>query len=194
MTYPAEQFACKPEERMMKLRLAAALGLAMFCTALGSEALAQTGAVPAKNQRATPKAEKGAKQGKMVSELKLTGEEEKLVRGSKAAIIVTGMSGAYFDRHFSLVRVVNTQGSRQVVWKYSLGEYETTLNDIVGFYTAGGVRTDIHSITGTLARPLTSGRRSHAARRKNYAECIGSYTGPPSFTSVSPPTARPAST
>lgn len=178
MTYPAEKCACKSEERMIKLRLVVALGLALLCTASESQARAQTGAVPAKTRGAAPKAERAGKRGKMVSELKLTGEEEKLVRGSKAAIIVTGMSGAYFDEHFSLVRVVNIPGSRQVVWKYSLGEYETNLTDVVGFYTTGGVRVDTHSITGTLG--LTSDIRKTIPllrAEKLMRECIGSYAG-----------------
>ncbi|MBA3241062.1 MAG: hypothetical protein H0T60_07520 [Acidobacteria bacterium] len=162
----------------MKLRLVAALALALFCTASGSEALAQTNAVPAKTGGAAQKAEKGGKRGKMGSELKLTGEEEKLMRGSKAAIIVTGMSVTYFDEHFSLVRVVNTQGSRQVVWKYSLGEYETTLTDIVGFYTSGGARVDTHSITGTLGSTSDIRKTIPMPRaEKIMRECIGGYAG-----------------
>ncbi|MBC7929828.1 MAG: hypothetical protein H7Z38_04595 [Rubrivivax sp.] len=65
----------------------------------------------------------------MVGKLKLTGEEEKLVRGSKQAILSTGVSEVYFNEHFRLVQVVNKSGSRQIVWKYSLGEYETTLTE-----------------------------------------------------------------
>jgi hypothetical protein len=114
----------------------------------------------------------------MAGELKLNGEEERLALGSKAAIVVTGLSEAYFDAHFRLVRVVNTQGSRQVVWKYSLGEYETTLTDIVGFYTAGGARVDTHSITGTLGSTYEIRETIPMLRAaKAMRECIGRYAG-----------------
>jgi hypothetical protein len=163
---------------MTKLRLITAVGLAMFYTASGSEAFAQAVAASAHTRRAAQAAEEGGKRGKMAGELKLTGEEERLARGSKAAIIATGLSAAYFDEHFRLVQVINTQGSRHVVWKYSLGEYETTLTDIVGFYTAGGVRTDTHSITGTLGSTYEIRETIPMLRAEKIMRgCIGRYGG-----------------
>jgi hypothetical protein len=178
MTYPSERIVCKPEERMTKLKLVAALGIAIFCTAPGSEAFAQTNAAPVKTSSAARTAEQEGKRVKMLAEFKLNAEEEKLVRGSKAAIIGTGMSAEHFDAHFRLVRVVNTQGSRQVVWKYSLGEYETIITDIVGFYTAGGERVDTHSITGTLGATYDIRETIPMQRaEKLMRECLGTYTG-----------------
>jgi hypothetical protein len=177
VTYRAERIVRKPEVRMTKLRLIAALGLAVCCAAASLPAAAQQTATPAQTRRAARTAE-GGKREKMSGELKLNAEEEKLVLGSKAAIVITGLSEAYFDAHFRLVRVVNTQGSRQVVWKYSLGEYETTLTDIVGFYTAGGVRVDTHSITGTLGSTYEIRETIPMLRAaKAMRDCIGRYAG-----------------
>jgi len=114
----------------------------------------------------------------MNGELKLTREEEQLVRGSRAAIVATGLSESYFDEHFRLLQVVNTPGGRQVVWKFSLGEYETSLHDIIGFYTAGGLRTDTHSITGTLGATYEIRETIPMPRAaKLMRKCIGRYAG-----------------
>ena len=45
----------------------------------------------------------------------LTQAERALVAGSRQAITVTGISEAYFDRHISLMKVVNQPGDRRVV-------------------------------------------------------------------------------
>jgi hypothetical protein len=84
-------------------------------------------------------------------ELKLTDEEARMVQGSRAAIIDAGFSAGYFDAHFSLSRVVNASNDRRVLWRYSLGEYNTVVNDTLGSYTdAKGRRIDTHSARTTL--------------------------------------------
>jgi hypothetical protein len=161
---------------MTNMRLAAALTLAVLCATAAGGANAQTNVSPANTQRAATAGEAGGRK-EPVSELKLTVEEERLVRGSKAAVVATGLSGAYFDEHFRLVQVVNRAGNRQVIWKYSLGEYETTLSDIVGFYTAGGARVDTHSIAGTLGTTYEIRETIPRPRAENLMrECLGSYT------------------
>ncbi|HEX8354273.1 MAG TPA: hypothetical protein VF611_15295, partial [Pyrinomonadaceae bacterium] len=79
-----------------------------------------------------------------------TASEKSLAEGSREAIIKTGTSGAYFDRHFRLARVFDRPGDRRVVWTFSVGGYEATVSDSVGFYTEGGRRFDTHSVAGTL--------------------------------------------
>lgn len=163
---------------MKKLRLVAALCLAVFCTPSGSEVLAQTAAVPASTPPAAQTAGEGVKRAKMDGELKLTREEEQLVRGSRAAVVATGLSERYFDEHFRLLQVVNSRAGRRVVWKFSLGEYETSLHDIIGFYTAGGLRTDTHSITGTLGATYEIRETIPITRAaKLMRKCIGRYEG-----------------
>lgn len=159
-------------------RLIAALILAVFYTMSGGAALAQTKSAPAKNRLATRAGDEGGSRKEMLSESKLTAEQEKLVRGSKEAILATGLSEPYFNEHFRLVQVVNKQGNRQVVWKFSLGDYETTLNDIVGYYAAEGGRTDTHSITGALGSTYEIRKTIPKLRaEKIMRECIGRYTG-----------------
>jgi len=160
---------------MTRIRVAAALAVLVLCAAAAGGAHAQGEAAPAKGQRATTAGEAHGRK-EPVSGLKLSDDEERLVRSSKAAVVATGLSGAYFDEHFRLVKVVNQPGNRQVIWKYSLGEYETTLNDVVGFYTAGGGRVDTHSLAGTLGstydiRETIPRRRAEKIMR----ECIGRY-------------------
>lgn len=101
-----------------------------------------------------------------------------LAAASKKAILETGISEAYFDRHFRLARVVAEEGDRRVEWKFSVDGYEVLLVDDVGYHTteAGG-RVDVHSIKSELfsARDITRTipRRRAAAALKS---CIGKYT------------------
>lgn len=106
----------------------------------------------------------------------LTAGERALVAGSRAAIIGTGLSAAFFDRHFRVARVIDRPGDRRVVWLMSVGGYEATVNDSVGYYTEGGRRVDTHSVAATLSetsditRTLTRARAERLMRR-----CIGRY-------------------
>lgn len=162
---------------MAKIRLAAALTLAVFCATAAHGVNAQTDVPPSNARRAAAAGDAGGRK-EPVSVSKLTAGEERLVGGSKAAILATGLSGAYFDEHFRLVQVIDRAGNRQVVWKYSVGEYETTLNDVVGFYTAGGARVNTHSIKGTLGTTYEIRRTIPRPRAEQLMrECLGNYTG-----------------
>jgi hypothetical protein len=109
----------------------------------------------------------------------LSDSERALVRGSREAILKTGVTPAYFDRHFRVARVVAAPGDRRVVWTFRVGGYEATVGDAVGFYTEGGRRLDAHSVAATLGstyditRTITR-RRAEAVMRR----CIGSFTEP----------------
>jgi hypothetical protein len=109
----------------------------------------------------------------------LNASEKSLAEGSREAIIKTGISEAYFDRHFRLARVVDRPGDRRVVWRFSVGGHEATVSDSVGFYTEGGRRFDTHSVAGTLnstsdlARTIPRPRAEQLMRR-----CIGRFTNP----------------
>lgn len=103
-----------------------------------------------------------------------TASERALVQGSREAVIKTGISADFFDRHFRLARVVDRPGDRRVVWLLSVGGYEATVNDSVGYYTEGARRVDTHSVAATLpqtsdiTRTITR-RRAEAAMRR----CLG---------------------
>ncbi|HEX8688048.1 MAG TPA: hypothetical protein VF654_16170, partial [Pyrinomonadaceae bacterium] len=109
----------------------------------------------------------------------LTAAEKSLVEGSRAAVIATGITAEYFDRHFRVERVVDRAGDRRVVWRFSVGGYEATVSDSIGFYTEGGRRFDTHSVAGTLnttsdlTRAIPRARAERIMRR-----CIGAYTSP----------------
>jgi hypothetical protein len=112
-------------------------------------------------------------------DMKLTDEESRMAQGSRAAIIAAGFSEAYFDAHFSLSRVVNSQNDRRVIWRYSLGEYSTVVSDSLGFYAdEKGRRIDTHSARTTLhsahdvLRVITKRRAERIMR-----SCIGAFTG-----------------
>ena len=106
----------------------------------------------------------------------LTASERALVAGSREAIIKTGVSPAFFDRHFRVARVVDGAGDRRVVWRLSVGGHEATVNDSVGFYTEGARRVDTHSVAATLSetsditRTITRRRAELLMRR-----CIGRF-------------------
>lgn len=109
---------------------------------------------------------------------KMTLKEYLLAQSSKAAIIGTGISEAYFDEHFKLESVVDKTSDRRVVWKYSIGEYEVMLNDAVGFYTdEKGQRINLHAIRNTLssARDITSTIPKKRAEQL-MQQCLGKYT------------------
>ena len=109
----------------------------------------------------------------------LTDSEKSLVEGSREAIIKTGTSAAYFDRHFRVERVFDRPGDRRVVWRFSVGGHEALVTDSVGFYTEGGRRLDTHSVAGTLnktgdiTRTITRARAERIMRR-----CIGRFDNP----------------
>jgi len=107
---------------------------------------------------------------------KLNQAERELVAGSREAIVRSGMSSAYFDRHFTVVQVVSRAGDRRVVWSFSINEYATTVTDVLGYYTANGKRIDTHSVTTTL-RATSDIIRTISRRRANQImqQCIGTH-------------------
>lgn len=103
--------------------------------------------------------------------------ERALVAGSRAAIVRTGISAGYFDRHFTLVKVSNQPGDRRVVWKFSVNEYSTIVSDVLGYYTANGKRIDTHSVTTTLGATSEIKRTiSRKTANRIIQRCIGSFT------------------
>ena len=109
----------------------------------------------------------------------LTASERALVAGSREAIIKTGISAAFFDGHFRVARVLDRPGDRRVVWRLSVGGYEATVNDSIGYYAEGARRVDTHSVasaipaTSDITRTLTRHRAELLMRR-----CIGRFTNP----------------
>lgn len=113
------------------------------------------------------------------AQVKLNEADRALVTGSRNAIVRTGTSEAYFDRHYTLVKVVNQPGDRRVVWKLSVNEYATNVVDVLGYYTANGKRVDTHSVNTTLRR--TSDIKDTISRRKAnqiMQRCIGTFRNP----------------
>jgi hypothetical protein len=110
---------------------------------------------------------------------KLTESERAIATASRQAIIATGISESYFDRHFTLVKVVNQPGDRRAVWKFSLNGYETNISDVMGFYTKDGKRVDTHSVTSTL-RHMSEIQKTISRRAANRVmrQCIGSFAHP----------------
>ena len=102
-----------------------------------------------------------------------------MAAGSRRAIIATGISEKYFDRHFTIVKVVNQSGDRRVVWKFSVNGYETNVSDVLGFYTKDGKRVDTHSITSSLRRTTEIEKTiSRSAANRIMRQCIGAFTHP----------------
>lgn len=104
--------------------------------------------------------------------------EKELVKGSRESIIEMGVSESYFKSHFRLVKVFDRPGDERVVWKLSVGAYEATVNDAIGFYTdTNGKRVYSHSIKSILGKirdinKTISKARSAALMRA----CVGRYT------------------
>ena len=137
-------------------------------------------AAAAFGQSAAPQAAGAAGRGKAAEvEMRLTPEEERMVRDSKAEIIATGFSEAYFDAHFEPVRVMNTPGDRRVTWRFRVGGHETLVHDSLGFYTnAAGRRFDTHTVSATLGRTHDILRTISLARaRRVMRACIGEFEG-----------------
>ena len=109
----------------------------------------------------------------------LNASEKALVAGSREAIIKTGLTAAYFDKHFRVARVIDRTGDRRVVWRLSVGGYEATVNDSIGYYTEGARRVDTHSVasaiptTSDITRTITRRRAELLMRR-----CIGRFINP----------------
>lgn len=144
-------------------------------------AAAVCGGAPSKVSAQTSPARAVAGAGEMKGRgeaSKLSPEEERLVRDSKAAIIETGFSERYFDAHFKPVKVHNSPGDRRVVWRFRLDGYEVIINDSIGFYTdARGRRVDSHMVGAALGRTRDIRRAiSFPRAQRAMKACIGDYS------------------
>ncbi len=105
-------------------------------------------------------------------------EADSLVENSKRAIIETGISESYFDKHFRLIKAVNEPADRRVEWSYSVNEYEAQLVDAIGFHTTGGIRTYIHGIKNQLYSTHEIVKTLPRTRaRRILSSCIGAFEG-----------------
>lgn len=105
-------------------------------------------------------------------------EADSLVEGSKRAIIETGISESYFDKHFKLIKAVNEPADRRVEWAYSVNEYEAQLVDAIGFHTTGGKRTYVHGIKNQLYSTHEIVKTlSRERARRILRTCIGEFEG-----------------
>ena len=145
----------------------------------GSSTLAQTPAsAPSGSQpQTTGRAEKAAATQSAAGEQTFSKADQDLAARSKKAIIETGITESYFNKHFRLTKVVDEAGDRRVEWKYSINEYETSLIDDIGYYTTPtNERVDVHSIKNELFSAYDINRtipRSKAdAALKS---CLGEY-------------------
>lgn len=103
-------------------------------------------------------------------------ERNELIKGSRKAIINSGFSEPYFDRHFKLIDAFNKPGDQRVVWLYSLGEYETRVTDSIGYNTVGGKRTYVHSITSVLGATRDVPKTISKERARTLmSSCIGKF-------------------
>lgn len=119
----------------------------------GSSTLAQKKtAVPTGSQpQSTGQAEKAAATQSAAGEQTFSKADRDLAAKSKKAIIETGISESYFNKHFRLTKVVDEAGDRRVEWRYTINEYETSLVDDIGYYTTQtNERVDVHSIKNEL--------------------------------------------
>ncbi|HKY30174.1 MAG TPA: hypothetical protein VJM12_19750 [Pyrinomonadaceae bacterium] len=108
----------------------------------------------------------------------LSESQKILMEGSKKAILQTGMSEAYFDRHFRLVEVIDKPADRRVVWKFLINGYEATINDSIGYYTESGKRIDVHSVQNVLMVTSDIKRTISRARALRILRaCLGKFTG-----------------
>lgn len=115
----------------------------------------------------------------VASQEKLTPAEELLVQGSKEAILATGISDAYFQTHFKLLKVVNQTADQRVTWQFSVNEHNVIINDSIGFYTAGTKRIATHSVAKALGQTTEIQRTLTRARAlKLLQSCIGNFENP----------------
>jgi hypothetical protein len=109
----------------------------------------------------------------------LSDSQKSLAEGSKKALLKTGMSETYFNKHFRLVEVFDKPGDRRVVWKFLINGYEATINDSIGHYTEGGKQIYIHSVANTLSSTTDIERTIPRARAlRIMRSCLGKFTDP----------------
>ena len=111
--------------------------------------------------------------------VELTPAQKSLVEGSRKAIIQTGISDAYFTKHFKLFRVVDNESDRRVTWEFKVNEHQTMVTDAIGYRSEGNQRIAIHSVANSLGKTLEVHRTlSRAAAHKRLRSCIGAFENP----------------
>ena len=145
--------------RVTLLALAVLYG-AVFVTAASQTATAPWLRVAAMETSLNPSLSPGSGPGYLASSASwvVQAGADSLVEKSKRAIIETGISEPYFDKHFKLLKTVNDPADRRVEWLYSVNEYKAQLVDAIGFQSTGGKRAYIHGIKNQLYSPATSSR------------------------------------
>lgn len=109
----------------------------------------------------------------------LTPAQKELVEGSRKAIIQTGISDAYFTKHFKLFRVVNSKSDRRVMWEFKVNEHQTMVTDAIGYRSEGNRRIAIHSVANSLGKTFEIYRTlSRASALKRMRACMGSFENP----------------
>lgn len=111
--------------------------------------------------------------------LTLSQEQKLLVEASRRAILRTGITAPYFDKHFSVQQVVNKTGDRRVVWKFSVNEHESIIVDSIGYYTEAGKRINTHGVESLLVSTSDITQTISKARAlKIMKSCIGPFSNP----------------
>jgi hypothetical protein len=109
----------------------------------------------------------------------LTASEQMLVDSSKKAIISTGITEDYFNSHFKVLHVFNEPADRRVSWLFTINEYQTVVNDSIGFYTEGKQQSYVHSVSTTLGRTVNIYKTLTLAKASQIMKsCIGPFTDP----------------
>jgi hypothetical protein len=109
----------------------------------------------------------------LVFQAQQTGELE---QGSRQAIIETGFSEAYFDKHFRISATFDRPGDTRVVWRFSLNRYEVVVTDAIGFYIQSQKRVYVHSVKNTLGATRDISRTISKARAEALMKaCLGRY-------------------
>lgn len=169
----------------MKLRTVPSLALAGLlgvncCLIAGTRAVSRAGLDETSKSRVSlgGLTSRPLAQGNTEDHFGTSVEADSLVENSKRAIIETGISESYFEKHFKLIKAVNEPADRRVEWSYSVNEYEAQLVDAIGFHTTGGKHTYVHGIKNqlystheivkTLPRPRA---------RRILRSCIGEFEG-----------------
>ncbi len=103
-------------------------------------------------------------------------ESSELERSSRRAIIETGFSEAYFDKHFRISATFDRPGDTRVVWRFSINRYEVVVTDAVGFYIQSQKRVYVHSVRNTLGATHDISRTISKARAEALMKtCLGRY-------------------
>jgi hypothetical protein len=109
----------------------------------------------------------------------LSASEQLLVAGSRKAIIQTGITAAYFDTHFKLIEVINKPSDRRVSWRFTINEYQTIIQDSIGYYTQGSEHFYTHAVAARLGQTSEIKKTLKKARAlRSLRACLGSYLTP----------------